>query len=95
MIPNSNTVIPYSYNRAAYDFSSAFAIHPLDGRVVAQEPLSHSSAAVIIVTLKVLLCSLLIIEHEVHILFELYLTFVKSFKLIQIFSNHENLKHRK
>ena len=40
-------------NRAAYDFSSAFAVHPLDGRVVAQEPLSHSSAAVIIVTLKV------------------------------------------
>ena len=40
-------------NRAAYDFSSAFAVHPLDGRVVAQESLSHSSAAVIIVTLKV------------------------------------------
>ena len=71
-----NTVIPYSYNRAAYDFSSAFAIHPLDGRVVAQEPLSHSSAAVIIVTLKVLWCSWLISEHEIHILFNLYSTFV-------------------
>ncbi len=39
--------------KAAYDFSSAFAIHPLDGRIVAQEPLSHASAAVIIVTLMV------------------------------------------
>jgi hypothetical protein len=39
--------------QAAYDFSSAFAIHPLDGRVVAQESLSHASAAVIIVTIKV------------------------------------------
>ncbi len=40
-------------NRAAYDFSQAFAINPKTGQIVVNEPLSYSSAAVIIVTLQV------------------------------------------
>ncbi len=40
-------------NRAAYDFSSAFAINPTSGQIVVNEPLSYSSAAVIILTVQV------------------------------------------
>lgn len=40
-------------NRAAYDFSSAFAINPNSGQIVVNEPLSYSSASVIILTVQV------------------------------------------
>ena len=40
-------------NRAGYDFSTAFAINPKTGQIVVNEPLSYSSAAVIILTIKV------------------------------------------
>ena len=40
-------------NRAAYDFSSAFAINPSSGQIIVNEPLSYSSAALIILTVQV------------------------------------------
>ena len=40
-------------NRAGYDFKNAFAINPVTGQIVVNEPLSYSSAAVIIVTVQV------------------------------------------
>ena len=40
-------------NRAAYDFGAAFAIDPKSGQIFVQEPLSYSSAAVIILTIQV------------------------------------------
>ena len=40
-------------NRAGYDFSSAFAINPTTGQIVVNEPLSYSSAAVVILTAQV------------------------------------------
>ncbi len=40
-------------NKAAYDFSKAFAINPNSGQIVVNEPLSYSSASVIILTVKV------------------------------------------
>ena len=40
-------------NRAGYDFKNAFSINPTTGQIVVNEPLSYSSAAVIIVTVQV------------------------------------------
>lgn len=40
-------------NRAGYDFSRAFAINPKSGQIVVNEPLSYSSAAVIILSIQV------------------------------------------
>ena len=40
-------------NRAAYDFSKAFGVDPQSGVIYLNEPLSHNSAAVIIVTVQV------------------------------------------
>ena len=40
-------------NRAGYDYSSAFQINPDTGYIVVNEPLSYSSAAVIILTIQV------------------------------------------
>ena len=40
-------------NRAGYDFKNAFSINPTTGQIIVNEPLSYSSAAVIIVTVQV------------------------------------------
>ena len=39
-------------NRAAFDYSKAFAIDPVEGTIVVQNPLSHNSVAVVILTIE-------------------------------------------
>ena len=41
------------FSQASYDFTRAFYIDPVQGTLVVQEPLSHTSAAVVILTIQV------------------------------------------